>query len=201
MQMQPLDALWDTKFYTDQSHWPLLIVRLSSLLIRSSIFSKLLETGKNKTYVTPLPSLDPQPSLSISKIFCSIWSNPAFLFLQEPLVHKQSSLITKTSLRGLDDSHACSAAIRRSEATNPQNLQRRRHCVMSVPHLLSSLATSQTSPSLHHCNGAPWWYLMQLRATLRLPLPLHLGLVVARGDGVRRFVGTLGSKRAWAVGD
>jgi hypothetical protein len=63
MQMQPLDALWGTKFYTDQSHWPLLIVRLSSLLIRSSIFSKLLETGKNKTYVIPLPSLDPQPML------------------------------------------------------------------------------------------------------------------------------------------
>jgi hypothetical protein len=21
MQMQPLDALWGTKFYTDQSHW------------------------------------------------------------------------------------------------------------------------------------------------------------------------------------
>jgi hypothetical protein len=35
MQMQPLDALWGTKFYTDQSHWPLLIVRLFSLLIRS----------------------------------------------------------------------------------------------------------------------------------------------------------------------
>jgi hypothetical protein len=33
-----------------------------------------------------------------------MWSNPAFLFLQEPLVHKQLSLITKTSLRGLDDS-------------------------------------------------------------------------------------------------
>jgi hypothetical protein len=63
MQMQPLDALWGTKFYTDQSHWPLLIVWLSSLLIRSSIFSKLLETGKNKTYVIPLPSLDPQPML------------------------------------------------------------------------------------------------------------------------------------------
>jgi hypothetical protein len=63
MQMQPLEALWGTKFYTDQSHWPLLIVRLSSLLIRSSIFSKLLETGKNKTYVIPLPSLDPQPML------------------------------------------------------------------------------------------------------------------------------------------
>jgi hypothetical protein len=33
-----------------------------------------------------------------------MWSNPAFLFLQEPLVHKQLSLITKTSLMGLDDS-------------------------------------------------------------------------------------------------
>jgi hypothetical protein len=63
MQMQPLDALWGTKFYTDQSHWPLLIVQLSNLLIRSSIFSKLLEFGKNKTYVIPLPSLDPQPML------------------------------------------------------------------------------------------------------------------------------------------
>jgi hypothetical protein len=63
MQMQPLDALWGTKFYTDQSHWPLLIVRLSNLLIRSSIFSKLLKTGKNETYVIPLPSLDPQPML------------------------------------------------------------------------------------------------------------------------------------------
>ena len=48
MQMQPLDALWGTMFYTDQSHGPLLIVRPSSLLIRSNIFSKLLETGKNK---------------------------------------------------------------------------------------------------------------------------------------------------------
>jgi hypothetical protein len=34
-----------------------------------------------------------------------MWSNTAFLFLQEPLVHKQLLLITKTSLRGLDDSH------------------------------------------------------------------------------------------------
>jgi hypothetical protein len=61
--MQPLDALWGTKFYTNQSHWPLLIVWPSSLLIRSNNFSKLLETGKNKTYVIPLPSLDPQPML------------------------------------------------------------------------------------------------------------------------------------------
>jgi hypothetical protein len=30
---------------------------------------------------------------------------PAFLFLQELLVHKWLSLITKTSLRALDDSH------------------------------------------------------------------------------------------------
>jgi hypothetical protein len=48
MQMQPLDALWGTMFYTNQTHWPLLIVRPSSILIRSNIFSKLLETGKNK---------------------------------------------------------------------------------------------------------------------------------------------------------
>jgi len=61
MQMQLLDALWGTKSYTDQSHWPLLIVRLSSLLIRSGIFSKLLKTGKSKTYIIPLPSSDPQP--------------------------------------------------------------------------------------------------------------------------------------------
>jgi hypothetical protein len=46
--MQPLYALWGTKLYANQSHWPLLIVRPSSLLIRSNIFSKLLETGKNK---------------------------------------------------------------------------------------------------------------------------------------------------------
>jgi hypothetical protein len=32
---------------------------------------------------------------------------PAFLFLQELLVHKWLSLITKTSLRDLDDSHRC----------------------------------------------------------------------------------------------
>jgi hypothetical protein len=63
MQMQPLDALWGTKFDTDKRHWPLLIVRPSSLLIRSNNFSKLLETDKNKTYVIPLPSLDPQPML------------------------------------------------------------------------------------------------------------------------------------------
>jgi hypothetical protein len=40
---------------------------------------------------------------------------PAFLFLQEPLVHKLLSLITKTSLRSLDDSHAASAGQHRRE--------------------------------------------------------------------------------------
>jgi hypothetical protein len=34
-----------------------------------------------------------------------MWSNHAFLFLQESLAHKQLSLITKTSPRGLEDSH------------------------------------------------------------------------------------------------
>jgi hypothetical protein len=42
---------------------PFLIVRLSSLLIWSGIFSKLLKTGKNKTYIIPLPSFDPQPMI------------------------------------------------------------------------------------------------------------------------------------------
>jgi hypothetical protein len=79
MQMQPLDALWGTKFYTDQSHWPLLIVRLSNLLIRSSIFSKLLKTGKNKTYVIPLPSLDPQPMLINLQYFLIYVVQPCIL--------------------------------------------------------------------------------------------------------------------------
>jgi hypothetical protein len=104
MQMQPLDALWGTKSYTDQSHWPLLIVRLSSLLIRSNIFSKLLETGKNKTYVIPLPSLDPQPMLINLQDFLFYMVQPCILISPRTVSPKQLSLITKTSLRGLDDS-------------------------------------------------------------------------------------------------
>jgi hypothetical protein len=38
--------------------------------------------------------------LWFSNIRCFMWSNPAFLFLQESLVHKQLSLITKTSPNG-----------------------------------------------------------------------------------------------------
>ena len=79
MQMQPLDALWGTKFYTDQSHWPLLIVRLSSLLIRSGIFSKLLKTGKNETYIIPLPSFDPQSMLMILQYFLFYVVQPCIL--------------------------------------------------------------------------------------------------------------------------
>jgi hypothetical protein len=35
-----------------------------------------------------------------------MWSNPAFLLLQELLIQNRLSLITKTPLRGLDDSHS-----------------------------------------------------------------------------------------------
>jgi hypothetical protein len=79
MQMQLLDALWGTKFYTDQSHWPLLIERLFSLPIRSGIFSKLLKTGKNETYIIPLPSFDPQPMLMILQYFLFYVVQPCIL--------------------------------------------------------------------------------------------------------------------------
>jgi hypothetical protein len=38
------------------------------------------------------------------RLYCFLWFDPAFFFLQERLVHNQLSLITKTLLRGLDDS-------------------------------------------------------------------------------------------------
>jgi hypothetical protein len=79
MQMQLLDALWGTKFYTDLSHWPLLIVRLSSLLIRSGIFSKHLKTGKNETYIIPFPSSDPQPMRMILQHFLFYVVQPCIL--------------------------------------------------------------------------------------------------------------------------
>jgi hypothetical protein len=100
-------ALRDTKFYTDQVHWPLLIVRLSTLLIQSISSTNTCWPTENKTYILPLPSLDPQSMvISLKKLYCYLWSNPAFLFLQELLVHNQFSLITKTPLRGLDDSQS-----------------------------------------------------------------------------------------------
>jgi hypothetical protein len=104
MQMQPLDALWGTKFYTYQSHWPLLIVRLCSLLIRSSIFSKLLETGKNKTYVIPLPSLDPQPMLINLQDFLFYVAQPCILISPRTVSPQTVVINYQTSLRGLDDS-------------------------------------------------------------------------------------------------
>jgi hypothetical protein len=50
--------------------------------------------------------------MSPQRLYCILWSSPTFLFLQELLVHSQLSLITKTPLRGLDDSqrgaiHVC----------------------------------------------------------------------------------------------
>lgn len=74
---------------------------------------------------------------------------------------------------------------------------------MPVPLLLSPFSLpSPPQPLLR--NGAPWRCPTLLRAALRLPppppSPLHLGLAAARGDGGRRFVGTLGSKRARAAG-
>jgi hypothetical protein len=47
-----------------------------------------METGETKTYVMPLPSLDPQPMLISLQDFVFYVVQPAFLFLQELLVHK-----------------------------------------------------------------------------------------------------------------
>jgi hypothetical protein len=92
MQMQPLDALWGTKLYTDQSRWPLLIVRLSSLLIWSNIFSKLLKIGKNKTYVIPLPLLDPQPMLMNLQDFLFYMVQP-YILISPRIVSPQAVVI------------------------------------------------------------------------------------------------------------
>jgi hypothetical protein len=45
-----------TKFYTDQVHWPLLIVRPSTLLIQSISSLNTCWPAKNKTYILPLSS-------------------------------------------------------------------------------------------------------------------------------------------------
>jgi hypothetical protein len=47
---------------------------------------------------------------------CVLWSSPTFLFLQELLVHSQLSLITKTPLRGLDDSQGGAKAKRSQQS-------------------------------------------------------------------------------------
>jgi hypothetical protein len=52
-------ALRGTKLYTIQVHWPLLIVRLSIMLIQSVSSLNTCWPAKAKTYVLPLPSLDP----------------------------------------------------------------------------------------------------------------------------------------------
>jgi hypothetical protein len=62
-------ALRGTKFYTDQVHWPLLIVQLSILLIRPISSLNTYWLAKTKTYILPLPSLDPQSMVIRHKDF------------------------------------------------------------------------------------------------------------------------------------
>ncbi|KAL5666604.1 hypothetical protein ACJX0J_026712, partial [Zea mays] len=54
-------------------------IRLSSLLTRSGIFSKLLKTGKNETYIIPFPSSDPQPMRMILQHFLFYVVQPCIL--------------------------------------------------------------------------------------------------------------------------
>jgi hypothetical protein len=52
-----------------------------------------------------LPSLDPQSMVMIpQELCCTLWFSPAILSLKELLVYNQLSLITKTPLRGLENS-------------------------------------------------------------------------------------------------
>jgi hypothetical protein len=59
--MQKLGILWGTKFYTEQGHLPLLIVRLSGLIIRSNTSLNTWRPPENKTYAIPLSSPNQQP--------------------------------------------------------------------------------------------------------------------------------------------
>jgi hypothetical protein len=70
-----------------------------------NFFSKHLLTGKKQNlYFTFAFTLSTINGYKSQRLYCFMRSNPAFLFLQELLVHNQLSLITKTPLRGLDDS-------------------------------------------------------------------------------------------------
>jgi hypothetical protein len=62
-----------------------------------------------------------------------MWSNRAFLFLQEPLAHKQLSLITKTSLRGLDDSQSPPFLVIDDNTTH---CIQEKFCFSNLPHTL-----------------------------------------------------------------
>jgi hypothetical protein len=100
-------CLRGTKSYTIQVHWPLLIVRLSILLNQSISSLSTCWPAKAKTYVLPLPSLDPQSMIMIpQELCCTMWFSPAILSLEELLVRNRLSFITKTSLRGLEKSQS-----------------------------------------------------------------------------------------------
>jgi hypothetical protein len=62
-------ALRGTKFYTDQVYWPLSIVRLSILLIQSISSLNTCWPAKDKTYILPFPSFDPQSMVISLKDF------------------------------------------------------------------------------------------------------------------------------------
>jgi hypothetical protein len=77
---------------------------LSSMIVYPinpvNFFSKHLLTGKSKnlcfTFAFTWSTINGYES---KRLYCVLWSSPAFLFLQELLVHSQLSLITKTPLR------------------------------------------------------------------------------------------------------
>jgi hypothetical protein len=71
--------------------------------------------------------------MSPQRLYCILWSSPAFLFFQELLVHSQLSLITKTPLRGLDDSH-----LRRVDTTST---------VLYSPTVVDGVAATWLEPS------------------------------------------------------
>jgi hypothetical protein len=68
------------------------MVRLSSLLIRSGIFSKLLKTGKNETYIIPLSLFNPQPMLMILQHFLFYVVQPCIL-ISRRIVNPQAVVI------------------------------------------------------------------------------------------------------------
>ena len=97
-------ALRGTKLCTDRFHWLLLIVGLSSLLIRSISSLNTWWPAKQNIHFTLAFTWSTINGYKSQRLYCFLWSNPAFLFLQELFIHNQLSLITKTPLRGLDDS-------------------------------------------------------------------------------------------------
>jgi hypothetical protein len=113
------------------------------------------------------------------RLYCFLWSNSAFLFLQELLVHNQLSLITKTPLRGLGDSQACASrwawhgdgsmgcrgrAGQRGWATGPQNLS---YLFSLPPTTYLEFKLKQDFYELKECTTKPLSRQKYLRAPAR----------------------------------